>query len=278
MKTLFGAVFLASLSIHCGAKAITIQDVFADMDPKASSEAMVKKIRYDWQLHPMVSMYKPSGTVLPPEPYWTGTRPAWCYSALTWFVAFEGADNQATNTRIEIKNLRFFIYSEDRRQWERFDIQQRPGFDVWKDPFNLAGGETGARNEPDGGVSMKPVWGSEGKFFHGYGNPVKIVPTDVRATFVAMDFRLIVDDASLPDDRDRAVYVLDVGGDYYPGNGQPGWGVPYAPAMGNGRMLKPTKEWRTATMIVLNKDAKDAATMQEEIKLKPPPFDNLTVP
>jgi hypothetical protein len=267
MKIFSTAVLLASLSIQCGATTTTtIDDVFTDTT--APSEALVKKVRYDWQKKPVIVMDSPSKDSLPT--WWNYAKPDWCYTVIPWFVLYEGANNQALNTRVEIKNLRFFVYSQARRQWEQFDIKLRPTVDVWKDPFNYFGGPNGARVEQDGGVSMKPVWGADGYFFHGYGNTVTITPQDVRATFVAMEFRLVVDDVSKSDDRDSAEYVLDVGGDYYPGNGQGGWGVSYAPGMGNGRMLKPTKEWRTATMLIPN--SKIGADYPE-LQSNPPPLD-----
>ena len=87
--------------------------------------------------------------------------------------------------------------------------------------------------------------------------------------YVAMEFRLVVDDPSKPDDRASAKYVVDTGADYYPGNGQGGWGLDYAPAMGNSRMLLATPNWRTATMLVPN--TRNGATF-EEMKTNPPPL------
>jgi hypothetical protein len=261
MKALPLALLLATISLQ--SSAITIQQIV--VDTYSDSEAAVKLRRYAWQDKPQVTMYSPAGKLIPK--WWTGERPAWSYNVLTWFVAYEADGNTATNTRVEVKNLRFFVYSQANKKWDRFDIRQKPGLDLWTDPFTYKSGVTGMRWEADGGISMKPT---SPDFFHGYGNSVTITPEDVRGVFVAMEFRLVVDNASKPDDRANAKYVLDVGGDYYPGNGQGSWGLGYAPGMGNGRMLLATPEWRTATMLVPNTAL--GADM-EEMKVKPPPLD-----
>ncbi len=240
----------------------TIDQVIADTS--ASSEAMVIDPRYDWQYKPAVTMYSPAGALIPS--WWTGNRPTWSYNVLTWFTAYEAQGNAATNSRIQIKNLRFYVLSESTRTWKHFDVKAAPAVDLWKYPFTPAGGSSGVKYESSGGISIKPKYPN---FHHGYGNSVKIVPQDVRAVFVAMEFRLAVDDASKPDDRSRAKYVVDTGGDYWPGNGQGDWSLGYAPGMGNSRMLLATPNWRTSSMLVPNKAY--GATL-EEIRKNPPPL------
>ncbi|MBI1891585.1 MAG: RICIN domain-containing protein [Burkholderiales bacterium] len=241
--------------------AITIDQVVADMS--SPSEAMVIDPRYSWQSNPAVTMYAPRGDAIPS--WWTGNRPEWCYNVLTWFTAFEAQGNGATNTRVQIANLRFYILSQNTRTWKQYDMKAAPGVDIWQYPFNYTGGSSGVRNESSGGISIKPKYPN---FHHGYGNSVNITPQDVRAVYVAMDFRLAVDDPNKPDDRASAKYVVDTGGDYWPGNGQGDWSLGYAPGMGNGRMLLATSSWRTATMIIPNPNY--GATMAE-MKSNPPP-------
>ena len=135
---------------------------------------------------------------------------------------------------------------------------------MWKYPFAFAGAGS-PRNESSGGVSVKPDYPN---FYHGYGNSIKIDPKDVRAVYVSMDFRLAVDNPSKPDDRNSAKYVVNAGADYWPGNGQATWSLGYAPGIGTGRTMLATKDWRTATLLVPNKNY--GATM-EEIRKNPPP-------
>jgi hypothetical protein len=246
----------------------TINDVITDMS--TPSEAVAINPQYNWQRQPITTTYAPRGDAI--ASWWTGNRPTWTYTALSWFTAFEAQGNLANNSRVEVRNLRMYMLSESTRQWSRVDISTGPRMGLWAYPFNSAGSNTGERTESDGGKSIKPKYPN---FHHGYGNAYLIKnPSDVRATFVAMDFRLVVDDASKSDDRGLAKYVVDVGGDYYPGNPNTAdtsmtWSLGYAPGMGNGRYLQASNDWRTASMIVPNTGA--GATM-DELRNNPPPL------
>jgi hypothetical protein len=257
-KLLFScALGLAAASSY----ATTIDQVVSDMS--SPSEALVISPQYSWQYNPAVTMYAPRGDAIPS--WWTGNRPTWCYDVLTWFTAFEAQGNGATNTRVQIANLRFFVLSQATHTWKQYDMKAAPGVDMWQYPFTYSGASSGVRYESSGGISVKPHYPY---FHHGYGNSVTINPQDVRAVFVAMDYRLVVDDPSKPDDRAAAKYVVDAGGDYYPGNGQGDWSLGYAPGMGNGRMVLATNSWRNATMLIPNPNY--GATMTE-MKSNPPP-------
>jgi hypothetical protein len=240
----------------------TIDQVIADMN--STSEAMVIDPRYSWQSKPAITMYSPAGKYIPS--WWTGNRPEWSYNVLTWFVAYEAQGNAATNTRVQIKNLRFYVLSQSTRTWRQFDAKATPGIDLWQYPFRPAGSSAGTKYESSGGISMKPKYPY---FHHGYGNSVRITPQDVRAIYVDMDFRLTVDDASKPDDRSKAKYVVDTGGDYWPGNGQGDWSLGYAPGMGNSRMLLATKDWRKSTLLIPNFAV---GASYEELRKNPPPL------
>lgn len=225
-----------------------IETVISDMS--TSSEALVIDPKFGWQYQAAVVQYSPSGQALPT--WWTGLRPDWCYSALTWYTAYEAQGNAAVNTRVQLRNLRMYVLSNSTRTWTSVDLKPSPYSELWAYPFSYAGGSdvAGVRNEASGGLSIKPVYP---KFHHGYGNPKAITnPSDVRAVYVAMEFRLIVDNPALPDDRAQARYVVNAGADYYPGNGK-NWGVGYAPGIGGGKYLLATNDWRTTAMLVPNK-------------------------
>lgn len=245
------------------AGGLTIAQVISDMS--SPSEVIPIDPRFDWQHKPGIGMYAPRGDAIPS--WWTGNRPEWCYSELSWFVAQEGQGNKATNSRVQLKDLRVFIQSQSTRKWSLLDSAAKPYTEMWKYPFAYVGPNGGARTESTGGISIKPRYP---EFQHGYGNPKGITPQDVRAVFVAMDFRLTVDDPSKPDDRASARYVVDTGADYWPGNGQATWSLGYAPGVGNGRMMLATNNWRTATLLVPNKNY---GSTYEDIRNNPPPLD-----
>ena len=240
--------------------AATIDQVISDMSSK--SEAIAIDPRYEWQYQPAIVMYAPRGDAIPS--WWTGNRPEWTYSVLTWYTTQEAQGNAATNTRVQVANLRFYVLSESTRKWSQHDVKAAPYSEMWKYPFAFAGAGS-PRNESSGGVSVKPDYPN---FYHGYGNSIKITPQDVRAVYVSMDFRLAVDDPNKPDDRNSAKYVVNAGADYWPGNGQATWSLGYAPGIGTGRTMLATKDWRTATLLVPN--TRNGANM-EELRKNPPP-------
>lgn len=264
LLSLTAAPLLASIAAPATATTITIDSVIRDTSQP--SEAQVINPLYNWQKNPLVTQYAPKGTILPS--WWTGARPEWCYKMLSWYTAFEAQGNAATNTRVQVRNLRVYILSNATKKWTAVDTAAAPWSELWKYPFSYAGDSkaAGTRSEATGGYSVKPVYPY---FHHGYGTTYAIPnPADIRAVYVAMDFRLAVDNPQKPDDRSKAKYVVDVGADYYPGQGQ-SWGTGFAPGVGNGRYLLATAGWRTATMLVPNTAV--GATLNE-MRVTPPPM------
>lgn len=273
---LTGASAQSSASVGDGTKLLaTISSVStspvdqAIADMSSPSEALVIDPRFDWQYNPKITMYAPRGDAIPS--WWSGERPTWTYAVLSWFTAFEAQGNKATNTRVQLKDLRFYILSESTRKWSQIDISSAPDLNLWTYPFNYVAPASGSgmRKEADGGISVKPKYPN---FHHGWGNAKSISPQDVRAVFATIDYRLEVDDTTKPDDRAVAKYVVDVGADYYPDMNLK-WSPGYAPGVGNGRMVLATNNWRTATMLVPNKNY--GSTM-DEMRTNPPPFATTT--
>jgi hypothetical protein len=218
----------------------------------------------DWHRKPSISVYAPRGDAIPS--WWQYSRPTWLYDSLSWYAAMEAEGNAATNTRVQVKNIRMYMLSQSTRKWTLVNKVDAP----WTDVFAVQGavyqGTQDFRNESGGGVSVKPKYPN---FEHGYGTAYTMSnPSDVRAVFTAIDFRLVVDNPGLPDDRAKARYVVSASGDYWPGKGQASdW--PWAPAMANGRFLLAKNEWRTATMIVPNPNY---GSTFEELRNNPPPL------
>lgn len=254
------AAMLCALS----AQAMSIDEVINNMSPQTPSEAQVIDPRYDWQQHPMVIMAAPRGDAIPK--WWSGNRPEWTNTIISWFQVFEAQGNAASNTRVEVKNIRVYTLSESSKRWSQVDARNAPDVDLWQYPFALSGASSGKRNEASGGISLKPAYPY---FHHGYGNKQAIDASDVRAVYVTMEFRLAVDDPGKPDDRASARYLVNAGADYYPGNGQGDWSLGYAPGVGQGRMMLANAEWRTATMLVPN--TRNGSSMNE-MRNNPPPL------
>lgn len=246
------------------APGATIDNVINDMS--APSETLPVKAEFNWQRHPVITQHAPRGDAI--ASWWTGNRPQWCHSALSWFTVYEAENNRASNSRVQIRNLRMYFLSEKTRKWRRADLIKSPRVGLWTYPFESVSGKSGERMEIDGGKSIKPNYPL---FHHGYGNTHVIPdPGDIRAVYVAMDFRLILEKKDKEDDRNWASYVVNVGGDYYPGNDSTmSWSLGYAPGIGNGRYLRASWRWRTATLLVPNKDY---GSTLEEMRENPPPL------
>jgi hypothetical protein len=243
-------------------RSAMVERAIADMD--MPSEALVIDPQFPWQRRPQVTMHAPRGDAIPA--WWRGNRPDWTHVAVPWFTAFEAQGNAARNSRVQVKDLRFFILSGKTGQWRQVVLQARPEVTLWKYPFSAAGQACGSalRDEKTAGVSVLPAYPL---FLHGWGRPRSIDPADVAATFTAMEFRLIVDDPHKRDDRRLARYVVDVGADYYPDQSLR-WSLDFAPGIGNGRMLLARPAWRTATLLV---PSKDHGVTLDSLRRNPPP-------
>lgn len=181
---------------------------------------------------------------------------------------FEADGNKATNSRVQYRNLKVYTLSQSTRKWTLLKNDAAPPYtDTWKYPFDFAA-DGGDRKESTGGVSFKPDYP---KFGHGYGSQTILSnPADIRAVFVSMDTRLILDNPNGVDDRASAKLLTNVGADYWPDKASINNSWSYAPGIGQGRFILATKDWRKATMIVPN--GRFGATMQEMIT-NPPPLD-----
>ena len=89
-------------------------------------------------------------------------------------------------------------------------------------------------------------------------------PADVGGIFTRVDARLVVDDPSKPDDRDRARFLLDMGGDYWL-DAHAAWDhFKTNNDIGIGRFKYVRADWQTFTMSTLS---------EAEIRKNPPPLD-----
>jgi hypothetical protein len=264
-RTLIQRVIFSAAAVLTAfsAQATSIDEVINNMSPQAVSEAQVIDPRYEWQQHPMVITPAPRGDAIPK--WWKGNRPEWTNTIISWFQVFEAQGNGATNTRVEVKNIRVLTLSEATKTWAQVDALGAPDVDLWQYPFSYSSTKSGKRSEATGGISLKPAYPY---FHHGYGKTRSIAAPDLRAVYVSMQFRLVVEDPSKPDDRANAKYLVNVGADYHPGKGQSDWSLGYAPGVGQGRLMLANNEWRTATMLVPN--TRNGSSL-EEMRTNPPP-------
>lgn len=230
-----------------------------------SHEAKIPSVQYEWQKYPLIIMQSPASADIPS--WFEFYKPKWCYTLNSWLQVFEAEGNVAKNTRVQFRNMKLFALSESSRKWSLLKNDVSPSTDSWKYPFAFAA-DGGTRAESSGGFSFKPKYPV---FAHGYGTQTTIVPQDIRAIFVSMETKLVLENASGIDDRSSAKYLVNVGADYWPNAQAVNTTWSYAPGVGQGRFILATPDWRKATMIVPN--GRYGATMQEMIDKYPLPLD-----
>jgi hypothetical protein len=169
-------------------------------------------------------------------------------AVLPWLVLFDGEGHAATNTRVHVRNIRAFYKSRRTGQWISYGTSAgASGYGTPK--TDLFGGSLreDKRTNADGSVEIKPP-ADINYAWHGWWSlgRVTIDPTDIAAMFVTLQARLVVDDASRPDDRSRARLLVQVGADYYP---DPSTGWPGAnPAVATSRVKLVKNEWQSFNM------------------------------
>jgi hypothetical protein len=174
----------------------------------------------------------------------------WWNYILPWFVQFEGYDNQAYNTRIQIRNLKLWIQYKSTNAWR---LQSNPAqfggqFCAKGGNYQNCYGGNNTRSESSGGLSFKPNGNND---FHGwFGNRSQYINGwDIKAVMVTFQSRLIVDNPAYGDDRARARYLLNIGADYYPtSSGTPG----YLPSVGMSRAKMLKDYWQPFTMMTFS--------------------------
>jgi hypothetical protein len=167
---------------------------------------------------------------------------------LPWIVLFDAPGHAATNTRVQFRNLRAYYLSRSTGQWRSIGVS--PGVSGFATPKQgLFGGSIGEdkRKNDDGSVEVKPP-SDRNLAWHGWWDlgRVPIDASDIGAMFVTVQGRLVVDDPSRPDDRDRARLLFHVGADYYVDSAT-AWTVPQ-PGVGLSRAKRVTNEWQAYSM------------------------------
>lgn len=174
----------------------------------------------------------------------------WWNYILPWFVQFEGYDNQANNTRIQIRNMKLWIQYKSTNTWKLQANPSQFGGQFCRKGGNYQNcfGGNNTRTESSGGLSFKPDRSND---FHGwFGNRSQFINGwDIKAVMVTFQSRLIIDNPANGDDRARARYLLNIGADYYPGSsGTPG----YLPSVGMSRAKMLKKYWQPYTMMTFS--------------------------
>ena len=203
--------------------------------------------------------------------YWNGVMP--------WLVVFDGVGNLASNTRVQLRNLKLYIKSKSTGKWNL--INGSTGVSGENYPKSLQGADVqrpDVRTESDGSTSVLPPGGN--LLFHGWGGGIQAINgSDVGALFVTLQARLVKNNASGTDDRAQAKYLIHVGGDYYPTvttrvtDLAPAY---YFPGIGTSRAKLVSNNWQAfnfSTIDVGVEDPGGGVMTEAQLRAAPPPLE-----
>lgn len=195
---------------------------------------------YDWQS-------KPRKGAAEPKAGWT--------AAIAWGQVYEWAGgNPATNTRIQIKDLAFYYLSKKDNKWYLLQSAVRvSGANYREDFVGDVNKPASTRVENDGSVSVTCGGGFNYHFWPNSGR-ITIPVNDVAGCFVTVKARLVVDDASKTDDREKARYLMSVGGDWWQSITAPWDNFKTNFDIGIGRFRYITSEWKSFNMYSVHAD------------------------
>jgi hypothetical protein len=126
--------------------------------------------------------------------------------------------NPARNVRVQVRDARLWFFSRKDDQWRL--VQSDVGVDGAAYRLDFAEDESvkaDLRREHDGSVSVRLVPGRNFHFWPTVKGPMRVTldPEDVGAMASSFLARLVVDDASQPDDREKARLIGSCGGDFW---------------------------------------------------------------
>jgi hypothetical protein len=186
-----------------------------------------------------------------------------------WVVILTGTNNKASNTRVEMRNIKAYYLSRKTGKWIQLSSPSAiDGFNCPPGKWDNCGGETDITTNSNT-TSVKPT--GTGSNFHGWSTTGgKIVdPFDMQIYFATVEARIVGSDA------DKAEYMLHTGSDFYPeGVGVDGLGG-YNPGSGYSRSKALTKEWQAFNYATIDSSPEvrvpgSVATEQELINNPPP--------
>ncbi|HYF57540.1 MAG TPA: hypothetical protein VEA81_01135 [Burkholderiaceae bacterium] len=202
----------------------------------------------------------------------------WWNTLIPWLVIFDGEGNDAANTRVELGELKAWVKSRKSGQWT---LVTKGPVEGWNYPKHLTGSDVSSpdyRTHGDNRRSVRPAGGNA--VFHGWCcGKAAIQGNDVEAVHITVQARLVLHDASGPDDRAKAKYLVHVGGDYYPDASvsiEAFAPAVYNPGLGTSRAKLVRQDWTAisfTTIDVGKVEPTGRAMTESELRAAPPPIE-----
>jgi hypothetical protein len=202
---------------------------------------------------------------------------AWWNAVLPWFVVFDGVGNNASNTRVQVRDMKIYMKSRKSGAWKLLNHPVGVGGENY--PKSLQGDNVSTpdrRTESDGSTSIRPPGGS--MVFHGWGGGFSDIDgSDVAAMFMTLQARLVKNNPAGNDDRSSAKYLIHVGGDYYPDRSTrvsdlaPAY---YFPGIGVSRAKLVSNDWQAFNFATIDAGVQDpgGGLTEAELRSNPPPL------
>lgn len=204
------------------------------------------------------------------DKYWQAVNP--------WMYITPGRANAATNTRVELSQIKLNVLHRSTNRWETIELRKIEGMLY---PWSLRGKDVKEANLRDGQNGSIQMLQDPDMLFHGWGGEMTYDTKDILAVHAQVQARLVVDDQAKADDRDKAQLLLQVGVDYYPVIGmrvddpllemKDGGG--YFPGAGLSRAKLISNDWQTFNFINVDvaKQEPGGSITVAQLRDNPPP-------
>lgn len=200
---------------------------------------------------------------------------------IQWFVIYEGVGNAGSNVRVETRNPKTYYLSKRTGKWLLLgEHASTSWFLAAKSNILGVDGALDKRTNADGSVSIKiPV---KSNFVH-HGiwplgkKDVSSIVSDIAALYSTVQARLVVDDANRPDDRSKAILLMNSGADFYPNQASTA-ADSFPPGVGTSRTKRITNDWQAFNFATISAARQDyvgasASISTEAFRMNPPPLD-----
>lgn len=226
----------------------TVELVISDMQGQHESRLQGVPNSYDWSQAPRIGL---------------GNNPGRLQAITAWGIVNEASGgNSATNTRVEIGEVRTYLLRKSNNRWLTLQNSIPEGAAFREDFIDNINVPADVRQEPQGTISVKA--GSGFNFHFWPRNRATIDSNDVAGIAIAFRARLIVDNRNLADDRGSARYLALAGADYWLDTTS-GWNhlqTNQDAAIGKAKFV--TREWKYFNMTTAS---------PEVLRNNPPPLE-----